>query len=145
MNEPTRQAALGIDVGEARIGVAISEHPDLPAVPLTTIASRSRTADVARIAALARDRGAGIVAVGYPIRLDGTRGPAADKMDRFIEELRRAFDGEVVAVDERLTTAAASKRLRGIEARPSARRRVIDQLAAVEILETYRALHGRSK
>jgi putative Holliday junction resolvase len=132
-------AILAVDVGAVRFGIAICEDASLPAMPLATIAHTNREADAAAVAALARERRARTVVVGYPLRLDGSAGPAAAKIDRFIEALRGVFDGEVVAVDERLTTAAAAKKLFGGELTGSKRRRVIDQLAAVEILESYLA------
>ena len=134
---------IAIDVGSARIGVAACEQLDLPAMPLTTIAHASRAKDVTAIVALAQERGAATIVVGYPLRLDGTHGPAAENMDRFIEALRAAFAGEVVAMDERLTTAAAQAKLRDTGMRASKRRAVVDRLAAVEILESYRARRRR--
>jgi putative Holliday junction resolvase len=134
---------IAVDVGSARIGVAACEHLDLPAMPLTTIAHGSRAKDVAAIVALAQERGATTIVVGYPLRLDGSHGPAAENMDRFIEALRAAFAGEVVAMDERLTTAAAQAKLRDTGMRGSKRRAIVDRLAAVEILESYRARRRR--
>jgi putative Holliday junction resolvase len=135
----TARPVIAVDVGSARLGVAVSADRDLPAVPLTTLVHTSRAKDIAALIALARERGAETIVVGYPLRLDGSRGPAAAKVDRFIEALRAAFGGEVVAVDERLTTAAADARLRETGLRASERRAVVDRVAAVEILESYRA------
>ena len=130
---------LGVDLGSARIGVAICEAPGLPAVPLTTIAHTSRQEDIAAILSLARERRVTRIVVGNPIRMDGTAGPAAQAAGRFMRELQSQFDGEVIAQDERLTTAAAARRLRDIPVSGSKRRRRIDQIAAVEILEIYLA------
>jgi len=130
---------IGVDVGSKRIGLAIAEHVLLPAMPLATIRHESRDKDVRRIAELASERSAATIVVGYPLALDGSRGPAARSMDRFIEELRAAFSGDVVAVDERMTTGAASKRLLQGGLRPSRRRALVDRVAAVEILESYLA------
>lgn len=130
-------AVLGVDVGSVRIGVAICESPELPAVPLATLAHASREDDVRRLVALARERGARTIVVGYPIRLDGTRGPEAVKIDRFIADLQRAFEGQVTRADERLSTAAAAKRLRETGLSGGKRRRLVDRLAAAEILESY--------
>lgn len=132
-------AILALDLGAARIGVAVAERFDLPALPLTTIAHTNRDADIGAIAALALERDAGTLVVGYPLRLDGTRGPAAERVDRFVEALRARFAGEVVLVDERLTTAAATKRMAAAGVKGTRQRRVIDRVAAVEILETYLA------
>jgi putative Holliday junction resolvase len=137
-------AILAVDVGTVRIGIAACESLELPALPVTTLAHASREKDVAAIAALARERNAHTIVVGYPLRLDGQRGPAAEKMDRFIAALRAGFDGEVVAVDERLTTAAADAKLRGTQMSGARRRELVDRFAAVEILESYRAALRRS-
>ena len=136
---------LGVDVGSVRIGVAVCEDLDLPAMPVTTLAHESRAKDVTAIIALANERDAKTIVVGYPLRLDGTRGPAAENIDRFIAALREAFDGDVLAVDERLTTAAAQAKMRDSGLRASKQRAVIDRLAAVEILESYRARARRSR
>lgn len=132
-------AILAVDVGSVRLGLAICEHPDLPAVPLVTIAHASREADVASVIAVARERGATTIIVGNPLRMDGTIGPAAEKINRFADALGAAFDGQVTLVDERLTSAAAAKRLQSSELSGSKRRKIVDQMAAVEILESYRA------
>jgi putative Holliday junction resolvase len=137
-------ALLGVDVGTVRLGIAICERADLPAMPLDTIVHRSRAADVVAVVALARERGARTIVVGYPLRLDGSVGPAAERIDRFLEALRDAFDGKVAAIDERMTTAAAAKKLAAGELSGSKRRRLVDRLAAVEILESYRAALARS-
>lgn len=132
-------AILGVDLGSARIGIAICEAPGLPAVPLTTIAHTNRPDDVAAIVSLARERKATRIVVGNPIRMNGTAGPAADQALVFMRELQGRFEGEVIAQDERFTTAAAARRLRDIPVSGSKRRRRIDQIAAVEILDAYLA------
>lgn len=135
---------LGVDLGSARIGIAICEAPGLPAVPLVTIPHTNRQDDIAAIVSLARERKATRIVVGNPIRLNGTAGPAAQLAGVFMRELQRRFDGEVVAQDERFTTAAAARRLRDIPVSGSKRRRRIDQIAAVEILDAYLAKEGGS-
>ena len=130
-------AIIAVDVGSVRLGVAIAERADLPAMPLTTLTHTSRKADVDAIVALARERGARTIVIGYPLRLDGSAGPAAGRIDRFVEALRESFDGDVATFDERLTTAAASKKLMQGELSGSRRREIVDRLAAVEILESY--------
>jgi putative Holliday junction resolvase len=136
-------AVLGLDVGSVRIGVAVSEGDELPAMPLCTIESSSRDKDVRAIVGLAAERSARTLVVGYPLKLDGSRGPAAEKMDRFIAALRSAFDGEVVAADERLTSAAANRKLLETGLSGGKRRALVDRLAAVEILEGWLAQQRR--
>jgi len=132
-------AIMAVDLGDARIGVAVCSAPGLPAVPLATIAHSSRQKDIVEILALAAERNVNIIVVGYPLKMDGSVGPAAKKVDVFVDALRAAFSGHVVAHDERLTTAAAARKLRDVEVSGSKKRRYIDQLAAVEILNSYLA------
>jgi putative Holliday junction resolvase len=135
---------LGLDVGTVRIGVAICEGDGLPAMPLCTIDSVSRDKDVRAIVALATERGARTLVVGYPLRLDGSRGPAAENMDKFIAALRKAFDGVVDAADERMTTAAANRKLRETGLSGGKRRSFVDRLAAVDILDGWLARQRRT-
>jgi putative Holliday junction resolvase len=137
-------AVLGLDVGTVRIGVAICEGDGLPAMPLCTIDAASREKDVRAIIALAAERKATTLVVGYPLRLDGSRGPAAEKMDRFIAALRKVFDGTVVTADERLTTAAANRKLLETGLSGGRRRAFVDRLAAVEILDGWLANQRRT-
>ena len=131
------EAILGVDLGSVRIGVAIAESAELPPLPLSTLTHVSKGQDARAIAALADERGAQTIVVGYPLRLDGSPGPAAERIDRFIETLEAVFPGAILRVDERMTTAAAAKRLLGGGLSGSKRRKVVDQVAAVEILDTY--------
>lgn len=136
-------AILGLDFGTVRIGIAICEGVGLPAVPLTTLERRGFARDLDAIMHITEERGAETIVVGYPLRLDGTRGPAADKVDRFIEELQARFQGSVARQDERMTTAAAHKKLRDLDISGSKRRKHVDELAAVEILSAYLAIAQR--
>ena len=134
---------MAVDVGAVRIGVAVAERLDLPAMPLKTLKHSSRSADIDAIIGIAKERSAATVVVGYPLRLDGTTGPAAARIDAFVDQLRSRFAGTVVTVDERLTTAAAAKKLMDMDRSGSKRRALVDRFAAVEILETY--LHRRRR
>jgi putative holliday junction resolvase len=136
---------LGLDVGSVRIGVAVSEGSGLPAMPLATIEQPSRAKAIGEIIRLADERRAKTLVVGYPLTLAGERGPAAVKMDAFIADLRNAFDGEVTTADERMTSAAANKKLRDSGLSGSKRRRIVDRIAAVDILDGWLARRkGRS-
>lgn len=136
---PATGAILGVDLGQARIGLAICEAADVPAVPLATFAHVSRARDIAELLRYARERQVTRIVVGLPLRLDGGRGPAAEKASAFAAALRAAFSGDVVEHDERLTTAAAQKKLRTLDISGSKRRGYVDQLAAVELLNSYTA------
>jgi putative holliday junction resolvase len=128
---------IGLDVGERRIGVAVADPSETYAMPVTTIDRTAIAADIARIVELAGSYEAGEIVVGDPVTLAGERGPAAVKMDAFVATLGRSFSGTIHRVDERLTTAQATKTLIAADVSRKRRKRVVDQMAAALILETY--------
>lgn len=128
---------LGIDVGSVRVGVAASDPDGLLALPVCTLRrDASDNSDLAQIADLVRERRAVAVVVGLPRTLSGEDGPAAREARRYAGLLRaRIGPIPVRLVDERLTTVAAHRRMseRGLSSR--ARRDLVDQEAAVQILQ----------
>jgi putative Holliday junction resolvase len=132
---------IALDVGTRRIGVAVGEGTF--AFPHSTIERRNVRDDVAAIVAIARERGARTIVVGDPLTLNGERALASEQIDAFVTHLVRAFDGEIARVDERLTTAAAQKALISADVSRAKRKKVVDQLAAVGILETWQARKPR--
>lgn len=128
---------LALDVGERRIGVAVSDPGGLIAQPLLVMERRSGSADLARIAAIVAEQNAGRVVVGYPLTLAGAAGLQAQRVERFITRLRQRLSVEVVAADERLTTVAAERALLEGGLRRSRRRRVRDAVAAALLLQVY--------
>jgi putative Holliday junction resolvase len=126
--------ALGIDLGEARVGVAVSDDLGMLAHPLETISVK--TSDVKnRILALAAERGAQTIIVGMPRNMDGTYGPAATKAKEFIEALRSSTEIKVIGWDERLTTVSAQRSLHEAGKNTKKQRPIIDQVAAQIILQ----------
>ncbi|HTD38365.1 MAG TPA: Holliday junction resolvase RuvX [Candidatus Limnocylindrales bacterium] len=134
-------AVIALDVGTKRIGVAVGEGSF--AFPHSTLERTNVRDDVAAIIAIARERGAGTIVVGDPLTMSGERALASEKIDAFVAHLARAFDGAIERVDERLTTAAAQKALIGADVSRAKRKQVVDQLAAVGILETWLARRAR--
>jgi len=126
---------LALDVGDVRIGVAVSDETRTLASGLTTLRSRGPRQDVRQVAALAREQAAGELVVGLPLRLDGTRGPQAEKVLAFVERLRRSLRIPVVTRDERLSSVAAAERLAEAGVRGRARKQRLDQAAACLILQ----------
>lgn len=125
---------LGIDPGDARIGVARSDPSGFLATPVETV--RRGRGDLARIARIAAEEGAVEVVVGLPRSLAGGEGPAAAKVREFAAGLaRRVAPVPVRLVDERLTTVSAEAMLRDRGRKGSKRREVVDQAAAVLILQ----------
>ena len=126
--------ALGIDLGDARVGVAISDDLGMLAHPLETIAVK--TSDVKkRILTLVAERGAQTIIVGMPRNMDGTYGPAATKAKEFIEALRSSTEIKVIAWDERLTTVSTQRSLHEAGKNTKKQRPIIDQVAAQIILQ----------
>jgi len=132
---PMDTSVIALDVGERRIGVAVSVGE--LALPYDTIERTNVRADTERIVALARERGARTIVVGDPLTLAGKRGIAAQNIDAFVAHLARAYDGTIELVDERLTTAAVQKSLVAADVSRKKRRTVVDKLAAAMILDTY--------
>lgn len=126
---------LGIDPGDARIGVAASDPSGVLATPLDTVARGE--GDVARLAALVAEHGPMEVVVGLPRSLSGREGPAAGRVRLFAAELAAAFAPVPVRLcDERLSTVTAESMLRAGGKKGKKRRAVVDQAAAVVILQT---------
>ena len=130
---------LAIDVGERRIGVAVSDPGETFALPLETIQRSALRVDLDAIVTLAKDHGAATIVVGDPLTLKGERGIASQKMDAFVAALRKAFEGNVETIDERMTTALVSRRLVAGDVSRGKRKQIVDRLAAAAILETYLA------
>jgi putative Holliday junction resolvase len=134
---------LALDVGERRIGIALSDAGETYALPLKTLDRSSLHEDLDAILAICGEYGVRTIVVGDPLTLSGERGIAAKKMDGFAEALGRAFDGAVVRIDERMTTALVTKQLIEADVSRAKRKRVVDQLAAASILDTYLARSRR--
>jgi putative Holliday junction resolvase len=125
---------LGIDPGDARIGVARSDPTGFLATPVETV--RRGKGDLRRIAAIAAEEEAVEVVVGLPRSLAGGEGPAAAKVREFAGRLAaRLAPVTVRLVDERLTTVSAEAMLRDRGKKGQQRRAVVDQAAAVMILQ----------
>ena len=128
---------LGLDIGERRIGVALSDSLGLTAQGLTVLHRRTLTADMDAVGALVARHEVSCVVVGLPLTLRGEIGPRAKAVKGFVAALGRMVRVPIDVVDERFTTAQGERVL--LEANVSRRRRkqVIDQLAAQLILQQY--------
>ena len=127
--------ALGIDLGEARIGVAVSDELGMLAHPVETIFVKETADPLARIVQLATEKDVGHVIIGLPKNMDGTTGASAEKSRIFAEKLREKLTCPVRLWDERLTTVAAQRYLHDAGRNAKQSRKVIDQVAAQIILQ----------
>jgi putative Holliday junction resolvase len=128
---------LGLDLGSKRIGVAVSDPGETFALPIGTIDRTNIRTDLQRIAEYIESYDAKELVVGEPVTLSGERGIAAQKMDGFVERLGEIFPGTIHRVDERMTTAQATKTLIAADVSRSKRKQVVDKMAAALILETF--------
>ncbi len=129
---------LGLDVGERRTGIAVSDPFGWTAQGVEVWKSVSREADIERIVHWAQEYDAATVVIGLPLNMDGSRGPRAQWMEAFAQELgERLPDREIVLHDERLSTVQAERSLIAGGVRRAKRRTVIDKMAAVVILQSY--------
>lgn len=129
--------ALGLDVGNKRIGVAVSDPTGLLASAERVIRRRSLAKDIAALAALVEELGVETIVAGLPLHLDGRAGEQAESVQRFVERLRAHVRVPIVFWDERLSTRGAQALL--IEAGMGAAQRAarIDAAAAAVILQSY--------
>jgi len=130
-----RRRILGIDLGRARIGVAVSDELGMLAHPVETIPAQKDAA--ARIAEIVREKNAERVVIGLPRHMNGSVGIGATEALAFAEKLRARLSCEVVTWDERMTTIAAHRALRESGQKTRNSRGVVDQVAAQMILQGY--------
>jgi putative Holliday junction resolvase len=132
---PPRGALLGLDPGEKRIGMAVSDPSRLIASSIEAVARTKFAADAAQVLALLDNRSCAGIVVGLPLNMDGSAGPAAQAARAFARNLLGARDAPLLMWDERLSTAAVTRTL--IEADASRKRRgqVVDQMAAAYMLQ----------
>lgn len=127
---------LGLDLGDARIGVAISDDDRRLALPLGTVRTGA-PADLRAIAAMVREHEVVAVVVGHPLQLSGQAGERAHHAERFAQALGSFLGLPVVLQDERLSTVEAERSLRAAGANGRRRRRVVDRSAATVILQAF--------
>jgi putative Holliday junction resolvase len=128
---------LGLDVGDRRIGIALSDALGLTAQPVATVERRASRGDIDAIQALVERHRVEQVVVGLPLTLRGEQGPQAKKVVAFAERLRQRLAIPVRLLDERLTTMQGARSLLEAGASRRRRRRVIDQVAAQLILQQF--------
>jgi len=144
-SENPRRRVLGMDVGARRIGLAVSDPLGITAQGIETLERRNKRTDFAILERVIRRYEVGEIVVGYPLRMSGGTGNQSEKMAAFAEELRRKFELPVHLWDERLTTAEAHRVLDQTEMSTRRRREVVDQMAAVLILQSYLEARGHNR
>ncbi|NJM05118.1 Holliday junction resolvase RuvX [Candidatus Gracilibacteria bacterium] len=134
---PTERRVLALDLGERRIGVALSDVYGSLANPLTTIAATPRPQAIRAIGKIIADYQVVELVVGLPLTLRGEIGPQAQTVKSFAGEIASALNVPVHFFDERLSSAAADQMMRELGIKPDKRKQHIDQIAASIILQDY--------
>ena len=128
---------MGLDVGDKRIGIAFSDALRITAQGYETYARQSESEDVAHIKELFLQQNVESIVCGLPKNMNGTIGPQAEKVRAFAALVEEATGTEIIFSDERLTTVFAERALLEADVSRKKRRKVIDKLAAVTILQGY--------
>ena len=128
---------MALDMGEKTIGVAVSDSTMLIAQGVEIIKRKSLEKDLARLKELLQEYEVEEVVVGLPLNMNGSEGPEAQKARNFGEKIRARLKVPLIYWDERLTTMAAERTLLDADLSRAKRKKVIDKMAAVFILQNY--------
>ncbi|MGD0855895.1 MAG: Holliday junction resolvase RuvX [Dehalococcoidia bacterium] len=129
--------ALGLDVGDKKIGVALSDPSQVLATPLKTIIRVNDEVAIKEIVGLARKHDISKIIVGLPYSLNGAIGKQAEKVLSFSKQIAQATDVEIIMQDERLTSVSANQKLREAGKKGSKLKNEMDAAAATVILQAY--------
>ncbi len=141
LSDPKR--ILALDMGEKRIGVALSDAEAQLASPLTVLPKRGRDDNVRAIAALVTEHDVGLIVLGLPRKSEAELGPSGEAIQRFGKRLEKAVKVPVAFVDEFETTVRAQEALLEANVSRAKRRKKVDKVAAALILEAF--LAGREE
>lgn len=128
---------MALDVGNKRIGVALSDELQILAQPLYTIHRKGIERDIEEIVKIINDNDVEEVIVGLPKNMDGTTGFQGEKTIKFAEILKQSTDRPVIMWDERMTTISARRIMIENDVKQKDKKNLVDTIAAVVILETY--------
>ncbi len=130
---------VALDIGDVRIGVAVSDMLGITANPRETYVRKGKTfeEDIFYFVNYAKLEDADAFVIGLPMNMDGTEGPRAEVTREFGEALKQASGLDIIYVDERLTTVSAERMLINADVRREKRKTVIDKVAATIILQSY--------
>lgn len=133
---------LGVDYGDRRVGLAISDELGMMSTPLCVLDVLSEKQAVAGVVAACRERGVARVVVGLPLNMNGTRGEMVDRVEAFVKRLAVASGLPVATWDERLSSSLVERVLLDADMSRGKRKKVRDKLAAQVILQSYLDAQG---
>lgn len=129
---------LGLDYGDARTGVAISDLLGITAQGIESINhGDSEKKLLARLEEIIKEYKIEKIVIGYPLNMNATKGPRAEKTDKFIEKLKQKFNLEIIKIDERLTTVASHKTMTTLKVSKDKKKNIVDTISAQYILQMY--------
>ena len=129
---------LGLDYGDARTGVAISDLLGITAQGLESIKhGDNQKILLARLKEIITEYKVEKIVIGYPLNMNATKGPRAEKTDKFIQKLEQEFKIEVIKIDERLTTVAAHRTMTTLSVSKDKKKNIVDTISAQYILQMY--------
>ena len=129
---------LGLDYGEVRTGIAISDELGMLAHGLETFEHKDSDKKlIERIIEIIKQNNIEKIVIGYPLNMNATKGPRAEKTDCFIEKLKKATNLEIIKIDERLTTVASHRTMTELNINKDKKKKIVDTMSAEYILQTY--------
>lgn len=129
---------MGIDYGDARTGIAVSDLLGITAQGVESIAhGNNEKMLLNRIEELIKEYQVEKIVIGYPLNMNSTKGPRAEKTDKFIEKLKNRFKMEVIKIDERLTTVSAHRTMTELAVNKDKKKKIVDTISAQYILQMY--------
>lgn len=128
---------MSLDYGDARTGVAISDALGITAQGLESIESSNKNKLLNRLSEIIKEYSVEKIVIGYPLNMNATVGPRAQKTNEFIEVLKSRFHLEVIKIDERLTTVASHRTMAELGIKKEKKKQIVDTMSAVYILQMY--------
>ena len=128
---------MGLDIGEKRIGIAVSDELHFTAQPFDTLARKNLASDLRSLSRIVEQNGIKAIVIGLPKNMNGTLGPQAQSVMDFSEKLKKTVDIPLIFWDERLSTVAADRVLLEADLSREKRKKYIDKVAATIILQGY--------
>ncbi|KXZ39942.1 putative holliday junction resolvase [Alkalithermobacter thermoalcaliphilus JW-YL-7 = DSM 7308] len=133
---------MALDVGDATIGVAVSDLMKITAQGVKTIKRQGINKDLEEIEKIIKEKDVEKIIIGFPKNMNGTVGPQGEKVIKFCEKLKKKVNISIELWDERLTTVAAQRSLLEADISRQKRKKVIDMIAATFILQSYLDMIG---
>jgi len=132
-----QERLMGLDYGDSRTGVAVSDLLGITAQGIESIKHTSDKQLIQRLAELIKEYQVKKIIIGLPLNMNSTSGPRVEKTKKFIEKLKNEFGLEVITMDERLTTVASHRTMTELGVHKDKKKNIVDMMSAILILQMY--------